>query len=94
MPLTESNWCCGSAGIYNLLQPELVGDVGDNHQEEISRIEVRKNHGWPILEGDQCYPPGTENCDKESTVLPIASFEHTFIRSVIGGYVYRGEDIP
>ncbi len=72
----------------------FVGDVGDNHQEEISRIEVRKNHGWPILEGDQCYPPGTENCDKESTVLPIASFEHTFIRSVIGGYVYRGEDIP
>ena len=27
-------------------------------------------------------------------MLPIASFEHTFIRSVIGGYVYRGEDIP
>ncbi|MEK9703952.1 MAG: PQQ-dependent sugar dehydrogenase [Deltaproteobacteria bacterium] len=72
----------------------FVGDVGDNHQEEISRVEIGKDHGWPILEGDQCYPPGTENCDKESTVLPIASFEHTFIRSVIGGYVYRGEDIP
>ena len=27
VPLTESNWCCGSAGIYNLLQPELAGDV-------------------------------------------------------------------
>ena len=27
-------------------------------------------------------------------MLPIASFEHTFIRSVIGGYVYRGKDIP
>ncbi len=72
----------------------FVEDVGDNHQEEISRIEVGKNHGWQILKGDQCYPPGTENCDKESTMLPIASLEHTFIRSVIGGYVYRGEDIP
>ena len=46
------------------------------------------------MEDDQCYPPGTENCDKESTALPIASFEHTFTHSVIGGYVYREEDIP
>ena len=27
VPSTESNWCCGSAGIYNLLQPELAGDL-------------------------------------------------------------------
>ena len=27
MLLTESSWYCGSAGIYNLLQPELAGDV-------------------------------------------------------------------
>lgn len=27
VPLTESNWCCGSAGIYNLLQPDLAGEV-------------------------------------------------------------------
>ncbi len=46
------------------------------------------------FEGDQCYPPGTENCDKESTVLPIASFEHTFIRSVIGGYVTEEKTFP
>ena len=23
IPLTESNWCCGSGGIYNLVQPDL-----------------------------------------------------------------------
>ena len=27
VPLTESNWCCGSAGIYNLVQPELSAAV-------------------------------------------------------------------
>jgi glycolate oxidase iron-sulfur subunit len=26
-PLTESMWCCGSAGIYNLIQPEMAGKL-------------------------------------------------------------------
>jgi glycolate oxidase iron-sulfur subunit len=25
--LTESNWCCGSAGIYNLIQPEMASEL-------------------------------------------------------------------
>jgi len=25
--LFESNWCCGSAGIYNLIQPEMANDL-------------------------------------------------------------------
>ncbi len=27
VPLTESNWCCGSAGIYNLMHPDLSSAV-------------------------------------------------------------------
>lgn len=27
VPLTESDWCCGSAGIYNLLKPDLASAI-------------------------------------------------------------------
>jgi len=25
--LPESSWCCGSAGIYNITQPEMAGEL-------------------------------------------------------------------
>ena len=33
--LPESNWCCGSAGIYNLIQPEMAGELLDRKLKHI-----------------------------------------------------------
>jgi glycolate oxidase iron-sulfur subunit len=33
--LPESNWCCGSAGIYNLIQPEMANDLLDRKVKHI-----------------------------------------------------------
>jgi glycolate oxidase iron-sulfur subunit len=33
--LPESNWCCGSAGIYNLTQPEMAGQLLDRKLRHI-----------------------------------------------------------
>jgi glycolate oxidase iron-sulfur subunit len=33
--LPESMWCCGSAGIYNLIQPEMANDLLDRKLKHI-----------------------------------------------------------
>lgn len=33
--LAESNWCCGSAGIYNLTQPEMAGQLLDRKMNHV-----------------------------------------------------------
>ena len=33
--LPESNWCCGSAGIYNLVQPEMAGQLLDRKLKHV-----------------------------------------------------------
>jgi glycolate oxidase iron-sulfur subunit len=35
--LPESNWCCGSAGIYNLIQPEMANELLDRKIGHIRR---------------------------------------------------------
>ncbi len=34
--LAESDWCCGSAGIYNLLQPEMAGQLLERKLDRIA----------------------------------------------------------
>jgi len=35
--LPESTWCCGSAGVYNLIQPEMANDLLERKLEHIKR---------------------------------------------------------
>lgn len=34
--LTESTWCCGSAGIYNIVQPEMAGQLLERKLDHIA----------------------------------------------------------
>ncbi|MCR4327074.1 MAG: PQQ-dependent sugar dehydrogenase [Nanoarchaeota archaeon] len=82
----------------------FAGDVGQNLLEEINIIEKGKNYGWNIKEGTYCFsiespsePPlecpetGKNN---EELVGPILEYNHSVGISVIGGFVYRGKEIP
>lgn len=70
-----------------------VGDVGDDSREEINRVELGKNYGWSIMEGDGCH--AATSCNMTGLEPPIASYPHKLgLLAVIGGYVYRGTQNP
>lgn len=76
-----------------------VADVGQNAYEEIDRLpavggfEAGKgaNLGWNEMEATHPYDGG-EN--PPGGVLPIVEYGRDAGCSIIGGYVYRGGDIP
>src|SRR3546814_3282776 len=36
----EAHLCCGSAGTYNILQPEIASQLGDRKVKNIERLEA------------------------------------------------------
>ncbi|VAW65702.1 hypothetical protein MNBD_GAMMA09-3266 [hydrothermal vent metagenome] len=69
-----------------------LGDVGESLWEEINRIDAGGNYGWPELEGAHCRK--TPNCDTTDLIPPVLEIAHPTAFAIIGGYVYRGNEIP
>ena len=71
-----------------------VGDVGQGAREEIDWVDpdVGRNYGWNIMEGDLCFNATT--CDITGLVLPVVDYGRSDGRSVTGGYIYRGSELP
>jgi len=73
-------------------QPLWLGDVGQITREEINIIRAGENYGWKIMEGAICRP-GERNCNTTGLTLPEIDYGHVDgNQSVVGGYVYRGND--
>ena len=77
-----------------------IGEIGQSSREEVSKLQVGSNAGWPIYEGNlfrQVY-----NCSAHTLPLseigpynpPVADFGRNEANSIIGGYVYRGSSYP
>jgi glucose/arabinose dehydrogenase len=70
-----------------------IGDVGQNAHEEIDIGAAGANYGWRRFEGTLENFPGDPPIANHT--LPIFEYNHTADGgSVIGGYVYRGSEIP
>ncbi len=81
-----------------------VADVGQNLFEEVDIVTNGGNYGWVIREGFYCFdpfaplsPPGAcanTGASGESLLDPVMQYEHPVGIAIIGGYVYRGSQIP
>jgi len=81
-----------------------AGDVGNLMREEVSIIQRGGNYGWKVKEGFICLDPIDPhrilpNCDDAGMIDPIIDYVSNASNdpaaegaTVIGGYVYRGDD--
>ncbi len=76
----------------------FIGDVGQNAIEEIDFQPASstggENYGWNILEGPNCYPPGTSCVPPANYQAPVAYYTHDDGCAVLGGYMYHGSSYP
>ncbi len=82
-----------------------VADVGESSYEEVNLVEKGGNYGWNVREGTHCL--NADDCPDETPedvrggeplLDPIIEYPHSDAAvsgvAVIGGYVYRGSDLP
>ena len=73
-----------------------AGDVGSTEWEEVDRIDKGHNYQFPYIEGftvQPLYPKPATIVGVETP--PVLTYHHTaFLRSVIGGSVYRAAAYP
>jgi glucose/arabinose dehydrogenase len=82
-----------------------IGDVGESTREEVDFQPAAdaggRNYGWSIMEGFTCNtcdtsacPAPVPACNAANLTLPVHDYGRSVGTTVIGGYVYRGNQIP
>jgi glucose/arabinose dehydrogenase len=76
-----------------------AGDVGQDLWEEIDIIRRGGNYGWNLREGMHPATPKTPNVPPGSPprpdlIEPIWEYHHDVGKSITGGNVYRGREVP
>lgn len=81
-----------------------AGDAGQNNIEEVDLIVKGGNYGWNVKEGSFWFDSVSENLGRVVTgpvrpapadlIDPIAEYDHGEGSVVVGGYVYRGSQVP
>jgi glucose/arabinose dehydrogenase len=80
----------------------FIGDVGQDSREEVDVQQATnpgggENYGWRLREGTIATPTGNPvvgGSPPPGNVEPILDYPHTTGQTVIGGYVYRGQQFP
>jgi glucose/arabinose dehydrogenase len=75
-----------------------IGDVGQGRWEEIDRVSSPatrslRNFGWSRYEGRQVFNAG-RTLTGGALVMPVKVVQHPESIAIVGGYAYRGTDVP
>jgi glucose/arabinose dehydrogenase len=75
-----------------------IGDVGQGAWEEIDRVtrpsaRSLRNFGWSRYEGRQVFN-ASRKLNGGTLVGPLTVLPHPESIAIVGGYVYRGTDVP
>ncbi|MDB5159487.1 MAG: glucose dehydrogenase [Mucilaginibacter sp.] len=90
-------WAYGFRNPYRISIDKIskklfIGEVGQDTWEEVDILEKGANYGWRLVEGNHCHNPA-QGCDFTGLTPPITEYNHKEGVSVIGGYVYNGQQV-
>lgn len=71
-----------------------LGDVGQERREEVNLVRAGGNYGWRVFEGTLENERSMNLQPDSAFTPPIFEYGHNEGFSIIGGYVYRGSNVP
>ncbi len=72
-----------------------IGEIGGGRHEEINIVKKGKNFGWPLYEGFYQSTFCVQNLYNDMPhEQPLLAFPRSEANAIIGGYVYRGNEVP
>jgi glucose/arabinose dehydrogenase len=96
-------WCYGIRNVWRIAFDRATGDlwagdVGQDTWEEIDIIRKGGNYGWNLREGMHPFAPKNNpnggSPPRSDLIEPIWEYHHNVGKSITGGEVYRGKQVP
>ena len=87
---------CGTSGGWrSIRRPKALwaADVGQDLWEEIDLVVRGGNYGWNLREGRHKFGPNGADA-RPDLIDPIYEYHHDVGKSITGGFVYRGKQVP
>jgi glucose/arabinose dehydrogenase len=69
-----------------------AADVGQDLIEEVDIVTKGGNYGWSLREGTQLF--GNRPDGGATLMAPVWEYDHQVGKSITGGFVYRGRQVP
>ncbi len=96
----EEFWTLGNRAPHRMTYDAMSdrfwsGEVGQSRREEINIIDGGNNYGWPFREGLRSGVRSEPDSIGGVLTDPVIDFpSRSDARAIIGGYIYRGTELP